>query len=52
MSRLGLAALLLLIAGCGGERPRADGWRAKRDTVADTLVVRTVSGSVWGRRGR
>lgn len=43
------AALLLLVTGCGGERPGTDAWRAERDTVGDTVVVRTVSGSVWGQ---
>lgn len=41
-------AVLLLVAGCGGERSSTGGWRAERDTVGDTIVVRTVSGSVWG----
>ncbi len=42
------ASLLLFLAGCAGERPATGGWHAERDTVGDTIVVRTVSGSVWG----
>jgi hypothetical protein len=42
------ASLLLVLAGCAGEGPATDGWRAERDTVGDTIVVHTVSGSVWG----
>jgi len=35
--------------GCGaGERTSAGAWRAVTDTIGDTIVVRTVSGSVWG----
>jgi sugar lactone lactonase YvrE len=37
-----------VLAACSGERTASDAWRAKRDTVGDTMVVRTVSGSVWG----
>lgn len=48
MNRLLQAALLLLVGGCAGERTGADTWRAERDTAGDTIVVRTVSGSVWG----
>jgi hypothetical protein len=43
---------LLLIAaafGCAEKSPSDDGgWRAEYDTVGDTIIVRTVSGSVWG----
>lgn len=48
MNRRVQVALLLLLAGCAGERSSADGWRAERDTVGDTIVVRTASGSIWG----
>ena len=51
MHRLGqalLLLLLLLVGGCGGERTGAGSWQAERDTVGGTIVVRTVSGSVWG----
>ncbi len=40
---------LLLSAACGGptsERP-VD-WVVERDTIGDTIVVRTLSGSAWG----
>ncbi len=44
--------LLCAAAGsaCSGGEPPPDarGWQATRDTVGDTLVVRTLSGSVWG----
>jgi len=51
-----LFALALLVplgtgsVGCAGDREPDSGrrWEAVRDTVGDTLVVRTVSGSVWG----
>ncbi|MFQ5688689.1 MAG: hypothetical protein ACE5HQ_00265 [Gemmatimonadota bacterium] len=36
-------------SGCGGEVRRSGaGWVAVRDTLGDTVVVRTVHGSVWG----
>jgi hypothetical protein len=42
------AAALVALAACGGNDAGIDGsWRAERDTVGDTIVVRTVSGSVW-----
>ncbi|MDX1394830.1 MAG: hypothetical protein R3195_10575 [Gemmatimonadota bacterium] len=46
---VGLAAAGLA-AGCGGdeETARLD-WEATRDTVGDTIIVRTVAGSVWGK---
>jgi hypothetical protein len=53
-SRPGLAAALipfvLLITGaCSAERGRDLGtWFAEWDTIGDTVVVRTISGSVWG----
>jgi hypothetical protein len=48
-----LFALALLGVGsvaCAGDRATDDGrrWEAIRDTIGDTLVVRTVSGSIWG----
>lgn len=44
-----LCLALFAAAGCGGAEAGADpgGWRVERDTVGDTLVVRTLSGSVW-----
>src|SRR5687768_8895769 len=45
------AALLIAGIACTGERhpaSRGDAWVAERDTVGDTLVVRTVRGSAWG----
>ena len=51
----GARALLPLLAaallgGCGDADGAAGGsaWQAVHDTVGDTLVVRTVAGSVWG----
>lgn len=42
-----------LLAGCGAAPPRSAGdWEAAVDTVGDTIVVRTVSGSVWGDTAR
>jgi len=39
----------LAIGACNGARPPAvESWVAERDTVGETIVVRTVSGSVWG----
>jgi hypothetical protein len=36
-------------AGCAGERaPDTGTWVAERDTIGDTVIVRTISGSVWG----
>jgi hypothetical protein len=37
-------------AGCGGENGPLEGtdWRAQIDTIGDTVVVRTLSGSEWG----
>ena len=43
-------ALALLQAACHSGRPSDLGtWVAERDTVGDTVTVRTVSGSVWGK---
>jgi hypothetical protein len=40
-----------VLAACAGGSgsPEAHEWRAAYDTVGDTLVVRTESGSVWGQ---
>ncbi|HSG82623.1 MAG TPA: 6-bladed beta-propeller, partial [Gemmatimonadota bacterium] len=44
-----VALLALALLGCSGSQ-RSDGgnWVAVYDTVGDTLIVRTESGSVWG----
>ena len=42
-----LVPLCLLLAGCAGA-DAAPGWQAVRDTIGDTVVVRTVAGSIWG----
>jgi hypothetical protein len=51
--RLAIPALpaLLLAAGCAADAPSstAGDWRVERDTIGDTIVVRTLGGSVWGR---
>lgn len=40
---------LLLSAACGGPTSERSGeWVVERDTIGDTIVVRTLSGSVWG----
>jgi hypothetical protein len=56
MPKYGLGYFLLFLAtGCAGKGDAAaDGheWTAERDTVGDTIVVRTVSGSLWGSPGR
>jgi SMI1 / KNR4 family (SUKH-1)/6-bladed beta-propeller len=38
------------LVGCTGRESRSLGtaWQAQRDTIGDTIVVQTVSGSVWG----
>ncbi len=44
-----VAALSLSLVACGGaERSGGQEWQAVRDTVGDTVVIRTVAGSVWG----
>lgn len=47
----GLPGLLLaagLAVGCGGDGTEAgEAWTAVRDTVGDTVVVRTTGGSAW-----
>lgn len=42
--------VLTLLAGCTGTSPDAEGesWQVVRDTIGETVVVRTVAGSVWG----
>jgi hypothetical protein len=43
--------LVLLLPGCsvtGGGEPSSGGWQAVADTVGDTIVVRTLSGSLRG----
>lgn len=43
-----ITLLLLAAAGCvQGDSATAGRWEASVDTVADTVVVRTVAGSVW-----
>ncbi len=44
-----LVALMSLLLACNGRDASRDGmWRAQRAQRGDTLVVRTLSGSVWG----
>ena len=43
-----LAALQVAACGSVGDAPSEAGWQAVIDTVADTITVRTTSGSVWG----
>ncbi|MGD8727004.1 MAG: 6-bladed beta-propeller [Gemmatimonadales bacterium] len=47
---IGMFTVATLTAGCGGGPggEAAGSWQAVIDTVGDTIVVRTVSGSVWG----
>lgn len=45
-ARLPVLAPLVLLAACGAETP-GSGLRTRVDTVGDTVVVRTLSGSVW-----
>jgi hypothetical protein len=47
-----LTALAALAACSGSERPGAGPWTAAVDTTADTITVRTLSGSVWGSTTR
>jgi len=39
---------LVLATGCAGGKDDSPAMLVERDTVGDTLVVRTVAGSVWG----
>lgn len=52
MRRIRVVARVLLgfgAAACAaGDRATDVGWRAVTDTIGDTIVVRTVAGSVWG----
>jgi hypothetical protein len=44
-----LTVMVLSSGACSAERgPDAGTWVAEWDTIGDTVVVRTVSGSVWG----
>lgn len=46
---LGSTIVLLVSAACGGPASERSGdWVVERDTVGDTIVVRTLRGSVWG----
>lgn len=41
-----LLSVAVLVAACGGDRtPRV---QVERDTIGDTIIVRTVAGSEWG----
>jgi hypothetical protein len=41
--------LAITLSACAGpDGPSAHEWRAAHDTVGDTVIVRTTSGSVWG----
>ncbi len=43
------AGLALTFAACGlSDAPPVAEWQAAYDTIGDTVIVRTVSGSVWG----
>jgi hypothetical protein len=46
-----LTLTLALATGCSGDHSGAEdgAWRAERLMLGDTLVVRTLSGSIWGR---
>lgn len=45
--------LALMLAACGGSgASRGHEWQAAYDTIGDTVVVRTVSGSIWGDTAR
>jgi hypothetical protein len=50
LRRPAIAALTAVLAACtgGSGSPDAHEWRASYDTIGDTLVVRTESGSIWG----
>jgi hypothetical protein len=55
-NRHSLASILTLLAGlaaCAGQDgPAAHDWKVVHDTAGDTVIVRTVSGSVWGDTAR
>lgn len=42
-----VAALSLSLVACGAERSGGQEWQAVQDTTGDTIVIRTVAGSVW-----
>ena len=44
----GIATIALMASCTGAEEDRLGTWEVERDTIGDTVVVRTVSGSVWG----
>jgi hypothetical protein len=48
--RLGFIASAVLVAACGSEDRTT--LQVERDTVGDTIVVRTVAGSVWRSEAR
>jgi hypothetical protein len=49
IARTSLALASALLAACSGTSgPAAHEWQAAYDTIGDTIVVRTESGSVWG----
>lgn len=54
-ARAGTVAVAITVlgglGGCGPDAP-ARGLRIERDTVGDTLVVRTLAGNVWGDTSR
>ncbi|HEX7049266.1 MAG TPA: hypothetical protein VF188_03555 [Longimicrobiales bacterium] len=53
MIRAGVVLAAVVASACGaGERAGEGGLRVVRDTVGDTLIVRTVAGSAWGAPGR
>ncbi|NNG15645.1 MAG: hypothetical protein HKM89_04125 [Gemmatimonadales bacterium] len=44
-----LAGLVLALSACGDSgRSGGHEWQAERDTIGDTIVVRTLAGGVWG----
>jgi len=44
-----VSLVLSWLTGCGEVKtPAAGGWRVVYDTIGDTVVVRTVAGSIWG----
>jgi len=47
-----MAVACWVLAGCSAGGEATGGWQAVTDTVADTVVVRTVAGSVWGDTAR
>jgi hypothetical protein len=47
-----LLSLVSLAAACGGAPEGERGATVQRDSIGDTLVVRTVAGSAWGGTGQ